>query len=325
MGSRSPTIILTMKYTTLGRTGLRVSVIGLGGGGFSRLGRRTGASIEASVEIVRRAVELGVNFVDTAESYGTEPIVGEALQAIGRDKVVLSTKKSLSKGRGEPFITGAELAWGLEESLKRLQTDYVDVYHLHAVEASNYDYALSEWTPVLLRLREQGKIRFLGITEQFANDTRHEMLSRAIGDEPWDVVMVGFNLINQSARERVLAEAMQRNIGVLCMFAVRNALSRPERLREVVADLVASGQMGRKGVDLSDPLGFLLSEGAGSIPEAAYRFCQAERGIDVVLSGTGNLAHLEENVASNMMPPLPDELQARLVEMFGTVDAASGQ
>src|SRR5215216_251778 len=130
---REMPIIGAMQYTTLGRTGLTVSVMGLGGGGHSRLGQRAGAPVASSVEIVRRAVELGVNFVDTAESYGTEPIVGEALRSIGRANVVLSTKKSLS--RGGTLITGAELERGLDDSLARLQTDYVDIYHLHAVEA----------------------------------------------------------------------------------------------------------------------------------------------------------------------------------------------
>jgi L-galactose dehydrogenase len=301
-------------------------VMGLGGGGFSRLGQRAGAPVASSVEIVRRAVELGVNFVDTAESYGTEPIVGEALRRIGRENIVLSTKKSLTTSRGGPLITGPELERGLDDSLARLRTDYVDIYHLHAVEAANYDYALSEWVPSLLKLREQGKVRFLGITEQFANDTRHKMMERAIGDEPWDVVMAGFNMINQSARERVLAAAIRRNIGVLCMFAVRNALSKPKRLREVVAELVENGQVDRAIVDLADPLGFVVDgDNVGSLPEAAYRFCQAEPGIHVVLSGTGNVGHLEENVASNLMPGLPTELHTRLLDLFGRVDLASGQ
>jgi aryl-alcohol dehydrogenase-like predicted oxidoreductase len=300
--------------------------MGLGGGGFSRLGQRAGAPVASSVEIVRRAVELGVNFIDTAESYGTEPIVGEALRSIGRENVVLSTKKSLSMSRGGPLITGSELEHGLDDSLARLGTDYIDIYHLHAVESGNYDYALSEWVPSLLKLREQGKIRFLGITEQFANDTQHKMMERAIGDEPWDVVMVGFNMINQSARERVIAEAIRRNIGVLCMFAVRNALSKPDRLREVVAELVANGQIDRATVDLADPLGFVTeTDHVGSLTEAAYRFCQAEPGIHVVLSGTGNIRHLEENVASNLMPGLPPELHTRLLDLFGRVDLASGQ
>ena len=96
-----------MEYVTLGRTGLRVSVLGLGAGGHSRLGQRTGASEEESVAIVRRALAHGVTLVDTAEAYGTEAIVGRALPTARRADIVLSTKKSVSAdGR---LITAAEL------------------------------------------------------------------------------------------------------------------------------------------------------------------------------------------------------------------------
>jgi aryl-alcohol dehydrogenase-like predicted oxidoreductase len=311
-----------MEYVTLGRTGLRVSVLGLGGGGHSRLGKQTGASEDQSVAIVRRALEQGVNFVDTAEAYGTEALVGAGLRGAARHDVVLSTKKSLRAG--ERLINAAELAAGLEASLARLQTDYVDVYHLHGVRADQYDHAVGELVPALLKLREQGKIRFLGITEAFGSDTGHEMLARAVGDDCWDVMMVGFNLLNQSARERVLAATRRRDIGVLCMFAVRDALSRPEKLRETIGTLVQQGLVDADGLDPQDPLAF-VREAAGSLPDAAYRFCRAEPGIHVVLSGTGNLEHLEQNIASILRPPLPADLRQRLVDMFARVDSVSGQ
>jgi L-galactose dehydrogenase len=311
-----------MEYVTLGKTGLRVSVLGLGGGGHSRLGQRTGATEEESAQLVRRALALGVTFVDTAEAYGTEAIVGRALREVRRDSVVLSTKKSLSSaGR---LISGAELERGLDASLARLQADYVDLYHLHGVRADQYDHAVAELVPALLRLREAGKIRFLGITEAFGADTGHQMLGRAVHDDYWDVVMVGFNMLNQSARERVLAETRRRGTGVLCMFAVRDALSRPEKLRETVGELIRQGLIDPAELDRQDPLGFVLSA-ASSLPDAAYRFCRAEPGIHVVLSGTGNVQHLEANIASILQPPLPDDIRARLIELFAQVDTVSGQ
>lgn len=313
-----------MDYIILGRTGLRASVLGLGGGGHSRLGQRGGATAAASEAIVRRALELGVNFVDTAEAYGTEPFVGAGIRGFGREGVILSTKKSVTGH--ELLITAAELARGLEDSLARLGTDYIDIYHLHGVRAEQYDYAVTELVPAMLRLRDQGKLRFLGITEAFGADTGHVMLSRAVHDACWDVIMVGFNILNQSARDRVLAETIRRDIGVLCMFAVRDALSRPEKLRQTVAELVEQGLIARDAVDREDPLGFLTRDGgARSLPEAAYRFCRAEPGIHVVLSGTGNPRHLEGNVASILEPPLPLAVHRRLVELFARVDTVSGQ
>ena len=313
-----------MDYVTLGGTGLRASILGLGGGGHSRLGQRGEATAAESVRIVRRALELGVTFIDTAEAYGTEPLVGEALRGVARESVILSTKKSPVED-GRP-ITADELTRGLEGSLSRLGTEYVDIYHLHGVRDGQYDRAVAELVPAMLRLREQGKIHSLGITEAFAADPGHTMLSRAVRDDWWDVVMVGFNVLNQSARDRVLAEARRRGTGVLCMFAVRDALSRSEKLRETVADLVRRGQVEPDALDPEDPLGFLVGEGAArSVPDAAYRFCRAEPGIHVVLSGTGNPEHLEENIASILAPPLPPKVRARLVETFACVDSVSGQ
>jgi L-galactose dehydrogenase len=311
-----------MVYVTLGKTGMHTSVFGLGGGGHSRLGQRTGATEADSVRLVRRAFTLGVTFVDTAEAYGTEAIIGQALRDVGRQDVVLSTKKSVrAQGR---FITGAELASGLEASLRRLETDYVDIYHLHGVQADQYDHAVTELVPAMHKLREAGKIRFLGITEQFGADTSHQMLSRAVRDDCWDVMMVGFNILNQSARDRVFTETTRRGTGVLCMFAVRDALSRPEKLRETVSELVRQGLIEPDAVDLQNPLAF-VDQVAESLTDAAYRFCRAEPGIHVVLSGTGNMQHLEENVASILRPPLPEEVRAHLVELFERVDSVSGQ
>ena len=91
-------------------------------------------------------------------------------------------------------------ALSLEASLKRLETDYVDIYSLHGVAADEYDYLTSEIFPSLQQLKTEGKIRFIGITEAFHSDPGHEMLQRALKDDIWDVIMVGINILNQSAR-----------------------------------------------------------------------------------------------------------------------------
>ncbi len=86
-----------MDYTTLGRTGLKVSVAGLGCGGPSRLGLRQNKSASQAVAVVHQAIDLGVNFLDTAEWYGTEPVVGAAIAEVPRDRLVLSTKKTIRR------------------------------------------------------------------------------------------------------------------------------------------------------------------------------------------------------------------------------------
>ena len=239
-----------MHYTTLGRTGLRVSVMGLGCGGPSRVGRSTGKSEVEQIAIVQQALKAGVNFIDTAESYQTEEIVGKALQGRGRDQIVISTKKSTGK---EP-LTAQLVQEGVEASLARLGTDYIDVYHLHGVRPEQYETLLTAVEPTLQKLQQQGKIRFIGVTELTNNDPGHTMLQRALQDDLWDVMMVGFNLLNQSARERVLVGAQAKGVGILVMFAVRLALSRAERLQGVIQDLVAKGEIDPNEFDLADPL-----------------------------------------------------------------------
>lgn len=312
-----------MQYRVLGRTNLNVSVIGLGCGGPSRLGLRGGASDEEASTVVRAALDLGINFLDTAEAYGTEKAVGLALRGVARDRVVVSTKISPS-GKEGPLASG-ELLKRLEGCLERLGTDYVDVLHLHGVSLDQYPRAVEELVPVLIQLRDAGKIRFVGITEAFGPDPGHQMLQKAVLDDYWDVMMVGFNLLNQSARERVFPATLAKGIGVLGMFAVRRALSQPESLKATIDELITSGQVQAEDFDAEDPLGFLVSEGgAASITDAAYRFCRDEPGMGVVLSGTGNIEHLKENVASLLAPPLPEPTTSRLRQIFARVDSVSG-
>ena len=313
-----------MQYKILGRTGLNVSVAGLGCGGHSRLGQTYGNTHEQSVAVVNAAIDLGVNFIDTAAAYGTERIVGDAVRG-RRDKLIISTKTGIVSWRepNEKPFTGAQVLEHLEKSLSRLGTDYIDLFNLHGIVSSQLDHVAGEIVPALIRAREQGKILFLGITEHFGADTNHRMLSAAIPMGVWDVVMVGFNLLNPSARRNVLRLTQAHNVGVQDMFAVRRALSSPEGLKEALDTIEKAGQLDRNKLQPEDPLGFLKQDSEG-IVDAAYRFCRHEPGIHVVLTGTGNVEHLKENVASINRGPLPPRMLARLEELFGQVDSVSG-
>ena len=310
-----------MEYRTLGRTGLRVSVMGIGAGGPSRLGQTDNVRTEAeSVAIVLQSLDAGVNFIDTAEAYGTEEIVGAAVAQRDRGKIIISTKKRL----GRETITPQQLRQGLHDSLRRLRSDYIDIYHLHGLRADHYDYCLEEIVPAMQDLQRQGLIRYIGVTEAWNSDLDHKMLIRALQDDIWDVFMVGFNLLNQSARDPVLAACIEKDIGVLIMFAVRRALSQPAKLRATLESLVASGEIDANDIDLENPLAFLL-EGAVSITDAAYRFCREEPGTHVILSGTSNPQHLAANLASFERPILNAEHIARLKQIFRRVTSVSGQ
>ena len=159
-----------MQFTTLGRTGISVSVAGLGCGGFSRLGQSRGATVAESVAVVRAAMDRGVNFLDTAENYGTEEIVGQAVAEAGRDKAVISSKTNIVRGgeRRSP----EDVVASLHSSLERLGTDYVDVYHLHGVAPKHVEYAIETIAPALEREREAGRIRHLAEPDCAACDAK---------------------------------------------------------------------------------------------------------------------------------------------------------
>ena len=305
-----------MDYTTLGRTGLRVSVAGLGCGGFSRLGLGTGKDENHAISIIHQAMELGVNLFDTAAAYGTESVLGKALKSVPRDRAVICTKAPFNVST--PNSTAAGAVASLDNSLRELGTDCVDVYQLHGVPPHAYEHARDEIAPALLKERDKGKFRFLGITETAPHDLQHDSLHRAAADGIWDVVMVGFSMMHQNARERVFPLTREHSIGTLLMFAVRNIFSQPERLAATVRDLAAAGEVPRALAEAENPLGFLIHDGgATSVPDAAYRFVRREPGVDVVLFGTGSPAHLRTNITSILKPPLPEADHRKLTELFG--------
>ena len=304
-----------MQYTTLGRTGLRVSVAGLGCGGFSRLGLGTGKSRAEAEAIVRRALELGVTLFDTAAAYGTEPVVGSALKGTRRDQVVICTK-ALVPG-GDPKAAAKTVTDSLDSSLRALHTDHVDVFQLHGVPPSEYERACDAIAPALLREKAKGKLRHLGITETAPGDPEHAMLARAAADGLWDTVMVAFHMLHQNARRAVFPLTREHQVGTLLMFAVRKIFAQPGLLADTLRALAEAGQIPAELAATPAPLDFLIHpDGARSLQDAAYRYARHEPGVDVVLFGTGDLGHLETNLASIVKPPLPEPDRARLAALF---------
>jgi aryl-alcohol dehydrogenase-like predicted oxidoreductase len=312
-----------MHYTTLGRTGLRVSVAGLGTGGFSRMGLKTGKTEEEAARLVLDAVDLGVNFIDTAPPYGTEGVVGIALKSLPRDKVVVATKSTVH--RNKEWWTPERMVASLDNSLRLLGTDYVDVFNLHAVDPFMYDYALNTLAPELVKQKEKGKIRHVGLTENPIVDHSNETLHRAVNDPVWDVFMVGFHMMHQVPRAKVFPATQQKGIGTLIMFAVRSIFADPPRVAREIKQLAAEGKVEKWLGDGADPLGFLVHDGgAASMIEAAYRFARHEPGVDVTLFGTGDATHLRSNIASLLKPPLPEPDRAKLYALFGHLTAGIG-
>ncbi len=311
-----------MAYSTLGRTNLKISVMSLGCGGHSRLGLRSGKSKKEVKVLIKRALDLGINCIDTANDYGTELFIGNFIQDIPRDKLILSSKIR-SRNLFKQQISEKMLTKSLEKSLRDLQTDYIDIYHLASVSPQDYSYVQQELIPCLQKHQQAGKIRYLGITEQFNRDTSHQMLQLALKDDCWDVMMVGFNLFNQSARDLVFPLTQDKNIGVMVMYAVRKALKSAEQFQEAVKTLQESGNL-TTDKTTQEILGELLGNSHQTIQDIAYRYCRHQQGVNTVLSGTGSLTHLEENILSLNRPCLPSNKLETIEDLFRNVKDFSG-
>ncbi|MEM8756725.1 MAG: aldo/keto reductase [Planctomycetota bacterium] len=310
-----------------GDRGVDVSIMGLGCGGPSRLGTRGTVNSEttaAAVAVLEIALASGVTLLDTAESYGTQPAIAEVIRAC-RDDVVLCTKKAAIEhdaSGGTRFVTAAEYAAGIDGCLRELGVEAVDVFFLHGITPEEYGYASTELLPVLERAQRDGKCRWIGVTEMFQTDTTHAMLTRALDDGWPEVVMVGFNPLNQSARETILPRTTSMGVATLGMFAVRRALSNPARLRELLDDLRLRGLWDAEPEQREEPLGFL-----GAWPDvidAAYRYSLHEPGLDCTLMGTGDLGHLQTNLDTARRGPLASDVHRRLSDLFRGLDSVTG-
>lgn len=305
-----------METTTLGRTGRMVSVAGLGCGGSSRVGLSRGFSTEQSVRLVRSAIDQGVSLLDTAEVYGTEEIVGLALEGIDPDAITVSTK---SRYRDQSGLFPAErVVENLHASLRRLKREAVDVFHVHAVRPADYAHVMDTIVPALQAEKARGTIKHIGITETPPNDPRQVMMTRAVHDDVWEVVMLAFHLMHHGPRRLIFPTTRQNATGTLIMFAVRNIFSRPERLRAAMKALAARGAVPAELGLEDNPLRSLVADaGAKSLTEFAYRFARHEPGTDVVLFGTSDAAHLSDNIAAINAGPLPEPTLTTLTTLFG--------
>ena len=315
-----------MEYRRFGRTNLQVSVIGLGTGGPSRLGQRSGVPEPEAIKTVHRALDMGINLIDTAANYaGSEAILGRALKGVPRDRFILCTKFSPARGREDAegpaqLKDESEMAASLERSLQDLGLDHVDVFQLHGVSPDSYEAARDRFLPIARKLQEQGKTRFIGITETFGpRDDHHEALAKGLADDVWDTMMVGYNLLTPMPEEHVLPEAKRRDVGILVMCAVRRAIANPEKLEETIAELKQRGELAPDALPDKAPLDWLVRGHVDSVSSAAYKFAAEHPGVSCVLTGTANQSHLEQNVAAVLGPPLPAEDRRKLLALFGPI------
>jgi len=213
-------------YRRLGRTGVEVSDISLGSGS-STGGRQT-------VRVIREAIERGINYIDTAPDYsllGSEARIGEAVAGV-RDEVFLATKFCLPSGHLGPGASVHDYMEAVNGSLRRLETDRVELVHIHACDS--VERLLDENAHEAFdRLKEQGKARFLGVSTHTPN--LESVANAAIDSDRFDVMMLAYHFGAWPNLASILDRAAQQDIGVVAMKTLRGSLhegldwSRDER------------------------------------------------------------------------------------------------
>jgi len=326
-----------MDYRTLGRTGLRVGVLGFGCGNVGGLlVRGTPAEQERAVA---RAVDLGLNYFDTAPLYGdgqSETNLGRVLRAL-KPRVYVGTKFRV------PDVPAAELpsaiARSLDESLARLGLERVDLLQCHnlvtrermgrSVSVKDIRDAI---VPALIRLVEAGKIGFYGMTALGETAALHEVLDAGIVQ----TAQVCFNLLNPSAAHalpprfpaqdfgRLLDHAARRRTGVIVIRVLAaGALSGSEARHPIAVptvDPIASAPEYAEDVRRARLLEALVKDGhADSLVEASLRFALTSPAVSTVLLGYSSLEHLEYAAASIAKGPLSAEALGRLPALWATL------
>ena len=310
-----------MLYRRLGRTGLEVSELSYGAA--------RGATQDPAqfIATIRSCVDAGINLIDTAAGYDdgdSERMVGEAIR--GYDHVVVETKYRPYDGWGaDANYTGSPqaLTASAEESLKRLKRDRLDIFLGHGLRTlDSYERFMNDGCyEAMLRLREQGKVRFIGISELSEGDGTHEVLKHAVPGGRFDVVMLTVNLLLQTAVDTILPLCRQHDIGTVVMMPLNQASKQSGLVSEAAAlecvrRHIAMGSLPGT-VPYTDPTLFDFLK-PYSIPEAALRFVLAQT-VGSCCVGMRTPQRLQENLRVVEPPYLDGERLARLRELFGRI------
>jgi aryl-alcohol dehydrogenase-like predicted oxidoreductase len=323
----------SMQLRELGRTGLQVSVLGFGCGAVGGLMVR-GAPADQQ-RAVARAMEVGVNYFDTAADYGngeSERNLGRVLAALKADVLVGTKVRVPDPDRGR---IGETIAASLEASLKRMGRDSVDLFQLHnpitdagAAPDFSADIVLHEVVPALQRLQRQGKTRFIGITGIGDPAALRSVIEAGVLHS----AQVPYNLLNPSASTPlpagfpahdfagIMNRAQAAGVGVIGIRVLAGGALSGEAARHPIGmasvEPIASGVSYAQDVGRARMLLPLVAEGhAGSLVEAALRFAISAPAMSTVLIGTSTLEQFETAAEAVLKGPLSPAALARVVEL----------
>ena len=330
-----------MQMRGFGRTGMQLSMLGFGCGAVGGFMVRGDPADQERV--IARAIAAGVNYFDTAVQYGhgeSENNLGRVLQTLKPANVVVGTKVRLPPGESGRIADAVTMS--LEGSLARLGLDRVDLFHLHnPITATGGGTALSvrqvldDVVPAFERLRQQGKIRFLGMTA--VGDTA--ALNQVIDARAFDSAQVVYNMLNPSASEalpanypaqdygRMFDHTQAAGVGVVGIRVLAGGALSGSSARHPIAgpapEPIGSAMSYEADVDRARRLMPLVTEGfASSLTEAATRFALSHPAMGTILVGMATPQQFEDALAAAEKGPLP---QAALDRLSALRQAFSGE
>ena len=299
-----------MEYRDLGRSGIRVSEIGFGAWA---IGGDAWGPVEDrdSLAAMERALELGINFLDTADVYGdgrSESLVAKAIEG-RRDEVVISTKGGLMGHHRDPdrepvYDTPEKVVEALEASLRRLGTDHVDVYFCHIWWDKHEE--TEAFIEAFERLKRDGKVRAAGVS---TNDLDH--IKHFDRDGGLDAVQLDYSILNREPEKEVLPYLQERGIGVVVRGPLRMGLLTGKFTRETAfpeGDIRVGWPEEAwfgESLDRVDELRPL--EDGRTLGQVALRYVLGHPAVSVAIPGAKTPAQVEANAAASTRPLLSDE------------------
>jgi aryl-alcohol dehydrogenase-like predicted oxidoreductase len=305
-------------YLTLGRSGLRVSPYCLGAMTFGEeLG--WGTPVEESKQIIDRYLELGGNFIDTANLYTkshSEKILGDHIgrHPARRDRVVLATKFSGNLYPGDPNGGGSgrkSIVNALEHSLRRLQTDYIDLYWLH-----NWDKhtPIEETLATLEDLVRAGKVRYIGVSDTPAwKVAEANVTARFRGWSAFIGLQIEYSLLERSVEQELVPMARELGLGItpwspLASGALSGKYTRANAGKVQASRQFMEGKLTAKTYDLVDELEGIARSKETTVARVALAWVQAQPGVTSTIIGARTLAQLEDNLRAAEVTLTSDEL-----------------
>lgn len=297
-----------MEFRPIPSLRTEVSAVGLGAGGRSRLGIDENGW-DSAIEVVRYALSLGINFIDTSPAYGTEEVIGAALPPGA--EVVISTKVPI-RDNARQLLSQARVEASVGASTSNLRRDFLDVVLLHGVTPSDYGYCREVLLDPLKDLQSKGVVGLVGLSESFRMDPRHEVGRRAIEDGCWDALLIGMNVLNPSGFDLA---SRTKDLPVFAMHAARWALTSRARLLTALESAAGPSPSD----DLARAINALRSNWAAfDLPADAYRFAGRAPGVASVLVGTGDTKHLAQSASA------VTDGDTRLEHLSGVLGALEG-